>query len=135
MDFLHHAKSVLKKNKQKLTTTRLWLLKQLASSTETLTAYDTIKKNPQASIDITTIYRNLELFESLQLIHKISSLWWYIACIHEHDCESHDIIICRDCSNIQETHIHKTTKKLLWLSQSSVELNGQCEKCEKKSSQ
>lgn len=74
MDFLHHAKSVLKKNKQKLTTTRLWLLKQLASSTETLTAYDTIKKNPQASIDITTIYRNLELFESLQLIHKISSL-------------------------------------------------------------
>ena len=45
MDFLQHAKSVLKKNKQKLTTTRLWLLKQLASSTQTLTAYEIIKKS------------------------------------------------------------------------------------------
>ena len=65
MKFLEQATYILRKNNQKITNTRLWLLQEFNNSHTTLTPYEILQNNPQASIDITTIYRNFELFESL----------------------------------------------------------------------
>ncbi len=132
--FLNQALTTLKNNNQKITKTRRWVLEQLADIKQPLNPYELIKQSNNSDIDITTIYRNLEIFESLGIVHKIQSLWWYMPCIHNHTwCQSaHDLIICRDCNTIEETHLDQKTKSLLWLSDEYVELSGRCEKCEKK---
>lgn len=132
--FQEHALDILKTNNQKITKTRLRILDQLAEIKQPLNPYELIKQSTDSTIDITTIYRNLELFEKIGIVHKVQSLWWYLPCTHEHkECsKSHDIIICTSCNTINETHIDSSTKTLLWLSQWPVELNGRCNSCEQK---
>ena len=65
MKFIEQAIDILKKNNQKITSTRLWLLQEFNISHTTLTAYELLQHTPQANINITTIYRNFELFKSL----------------------------------------------------------------------
>lgn len=132
--FKDQAINILKKNNQKTTNTRLWIIDQIEHIQKPLNPYEMLAQDTNATIDISTIYRNLELFESLGIVHKIHSLWWYMPCTHQHDqCNKiHDIIICNNCNNINETHIDIHTKKLLWLSSWPVELNGHCEGCEQK---
>lgn len=132
--FLEQALHTLKSHQQKITKTRLWIVEQLATITTPITAYELLEHNTQDSIDITTIYRNLEMFESLSIIHKIHSLGWYMPCTHNHpECHTmHDLIICKDCNTISETHIDINTKQTLWLSEGPVELNGHCTSCAQK---
>lgn len=132
--FQEHALDILKRNNQKITKTRLRILDQLAEIKHPLNPYELIKQSTDSTIDITTIYRNLELFEKIGIVHKVQSLWWYLPCTHEHkECsKAHDIIICTSCNTINETHIDSSTKTLLWLSQWPVELNGRCNSCEQK---
>jgi Fe2+ or Zn2+ uptake regulation protein len=93
-----------------------------------------LEQSTDKSIDISTIYRNLELFDWLGIVHKIYSIWWYMPCSHHHDhCHKvHDLIICNTCNTISETHIDPNTKQLLWLSGWPVELSGHCTSCEQK---
>ncbi len=132
--FIEQALSTLKSNQQKNTKTRIWILHQLAEITTPITPYELLAKDTKQTIDITTIYRNLELFESLGIVHKIQSLWWYIPCTHNHpDCHhTHDLIICKDCSKISEIHIDAITKINFWLSVWPVELSGHCTSCAQK---
>lgn len=90
-----------------------------------------LAQDNKATIDITTIYRNLELFEQLGIVHKIQSSWWYISCTHQHThCKKpHDIVICNNCNNINEIHITEETKKTFWLSEWPIELTGVCQDC------
>lgn len=132
--FQEHALNILKQHNQKITKTRLRILNQLAEIKKPLNPYELIKQSTDSTIDITTIYRNLELFEKIGLVHKVQSLWSYLPCTHDHkECsKSHDMIICTSCNTINETHIDSRTKTLLWLSQWPVELNGRCNSCEQK---
>ena len=131
--FIDNAISLLKSHDQKITKTRLWLLERIGNIKSPLNPYELIGKDPQATIDITTIYRNLELFEKIGIVHKIASLWWYMPCLHQHaHCGVHDMIICNSCHSITETHIDPYTKKSLWLSEWAVELSGKCSDCQKK---
>ena len=132
--FVQKSLQILKDNHQKNTKTRLWILEQLANIEKPLNPYALIQASISNKINISTIYRNLELFESLGIVHKIHSLWWYMPCIHQHThCNKvHDLIICNSCNSIHETHIDPNTKKLLWLSAWPVELSGHCESCEQK---
>lgn len=72
--FLNQALTTLKNNNQKITKTRRWVLEQLADIKQPLNPYELIKQSNNSDIDITTIYRNLEIFESLGIVHKIQSL-------------------------------------------------------------
>lgn len=132
--FITQSLKILKENNQKITKTRTWILEQFANITKPVNPYELVEWNCNTNIDISTIYRNLELFESLGIVHKIHSLWWYMPCNHYHDqCHKvHDLIICNNCNSINETHIDPHTKKLLWLSSWPVELSGHCESCEQK---
>lgn len=133
--FIEHAIQILKSHGQKITKTRVWLLHQLDAITKPINPYEFLKHADGGSaIDVTTIYRNLELFELLWIVHKVHSLWWYMPCLHHHkDCDKvHDLIVCTDCNSISEIHIPSETKKTLWLGTGSVELSGHCISCEQK---
>lgn len=131
---LENSISILQSHGQKITKTRRWLLEKLESLSSPLNPYELIEQEPQAKIDITTIYRNLNLFEELWIAHKIASLGWYMPCTHHHNnCSKiHDIVICNSCHSIEETHIDSTTKKSFWLSDGPVELSGECYSCKYK---
>lgn len=132
--FIQQSLQLLKDNNQKITKTRIWILDQLATISKPVNPYELVEWNYDNNIDISTIYRNLELFESLGIVHKIHSLWWYMPCLHNHhSCHKvHDLVICNSCNSINETHIEPHTKKILWLSSWPVELSGYCESCEQK---
>ena len=132
--FIVQSIQILKDNHQKLTKARLRILEQLEHIKKPLNPYELLEQSVDKSIDITTIYRNLELFEWLGIVHKIHSLWGYMPCSHHHDqCHKvHDLIICNSCNTISETHIDPSTKQLLWLSEWPVELSGHCQSCEQK---
>lgn len=61
--FIIQSIQALKENNQKLTKTRLWILEQLTHIKKPLNPYELLEQSNDKSIDITTIYRNLELFE------------------------------------------------------------------------
>ncbi len=132
--FIKQSLQILQKHNQKKTKTRLWILEELANIKKPANPYELLEINPNTNINITTIYRNLELFESLDIVHKVSSIGGYIPCSHKHDhCEqAHDMIICNICHHITETHIDLNTKKLLWLGWWPIELNGECIACVQK---
>ena len=113
--FIEQSLQLLKDNNQKITKTRRWILEQFSSITQPINAYEFLKKSEQSTIDLTTIYRNFELFESLGIIHKVQSIGGYVPCLHDHiECnQSHDLIICNNCNSINETHINIDTKKIL----------------------
>mgnify|MGYP002738230370 CR=1 FL=1 len=111
--FIHKATNTLREHKQKLTSTRLWLLEHLAQQSSPMNPYAIHEQHPHAKINVSTIYRNLELFLSLGLVHYVQALGGYVACHHEHDCLEHDLIICSQCTKIIETHIDDNTKKTL----------------------
>lgn len=132
--FITQSLQLLKDNNQKLTKTRLRILKQLEHIKKPLNPYELLEQSNDKNIDISTIYRNLELFEGLGIVHKIHSIWWYMPCSHNHNqCNKvHDLIICNSCNTISETHIDVDTKTLLWFSTWPIELSWNCKSCEEK---
>ena len=72
--FKDQAVHTLKENNQKITATRLWIINQIEHTHKPLNPYEMLAQDTSATIDISTIYRNLELFESLGIVHKIHSL-------------------------------------------------------------
>jgi Fe2+ or Zn2+ uptake regulation protein len=71
--FIEQAIEKLKKNNQKITATRLWILHQIENTKKAINPYELLAQDTNATIDITTIYRNFELFEKLGIVHKIQS--------------------------------------------------------------
>ena len=61
--FIVESLQVLKDNIKKLTKTRLWILEQLEHIKKPLNPYELLEQSTDKSIDISTIYRNLELFD------------------------------------------------------------------------
>ena len=133
--FIQYEVWVIKDYKQKVTPSRLKILSVLSHATQVLTAYEILNHlhdNWCDRIDITTIYRNLELFESLGLIHKIYSLWGYMICMHiGADIDrAHDMIVCHDCHHIQEVDIDQHTKQLYGFKSWPVQIVGRCKQCQ-----
>ncbi len=124
------AISVLQQAHHKCTKTRLRLLETIYNNVWVISAY-AIKQKYGGTIDITTIYRNLELFVQCGIIHKIEWLGGYIWCSHTHCCAHHDLVLCTMCHSISERHIDPIVKIQLWLSMQPVQVYGICTVCQK----
>jgi Fe2+ or Zn2+ uptake regulation protein len=61
--FVSQSLQLLKDNNQKVTKTRLRILGQLEHIKKPLNPYELLEQSSDKEIDISTIYRNLELFE------------------------------------------------------------------------
>ncbi len=141
---VHREKSekILKSNGYKLTNQRKAILDALykhqghfLSAQEIYIETDKIL--PQTNFS--TIYRNLEVFVKLDIIHKINisdeSSSYGLNCNESH----HHHIICKGCGKTEvvdfcpmEEIIKKSKHKGFSLTDHKFELYGYCEKCEKR---
>lgn len=131
----------LKSGGYKLTNQRKAILDVLFEQQEHFLSAEEIymeTKKKYAPTNFSTIYRNLEIFVKLDLIHKMSirdeAYSYGLICNASH----HHHIICRGCGKTEvidfcplEEIFKKTNPKGFTLTDHKFELYGYCEKCKK----
>lgn len=131
---IHEVSSVGKT----LTPQRLAIYHALESAKEPLTAYDLkdqVNHQSNESFNISTIYRVLDFWIELGLIHKIDSLNTFIVCNDEHRNHMHVLQRCTQCQSVKESC---EISSLIKMPQSAsfhidthqvIEIQGQCAEC------
>ena len=129
------------KNKKSLTPSRTLVIKTLSKHKKPISAYelrDEINNNGDVNINISQIYRVLEFWIDLGLIHKISSINKFLLCITPEEKHTHMLNFCTVCENVFETcneqmglNLKKSTAKLdlAFNNTRSVEIPVICPQC------
>jgi Fe2+ or Zn2+ uptake regulation protein len=137
MTYLEYAKEILLKNNYKLTSPRLLVIEILESSDISQNAYEIAEKIK--TIDVVSVYRILDLFKKLHLIHETSE-GKFIAC-QKFDCTNvkhcHHQFVCSSCHKTEEIHINdrlfisKLTKMFpkILINSHDFRFEGLCAKC------
>ncbi len=88
-----------------LTPQRLIVLEAMYKQKKPISAYDLRKKIWQMGghLNIATIYRILDFWCSLNLMHRISVLNKFICCVDPDEKHVHIINFCEKCKNLIET--------------------------------
>ena len=110
------------KNKKSLTPSRTLVIKTLSKHKKPISAYelrDEINNNGDVSINISQVYRVLQFWIDLGLIHKISSINKFLLCTTPYEKHTHMLNICTVCEKVVETcnekmglNFKKSTAKL-----------------------
>ena len=118
----------------KLTKPRIQLIEFFHNHTEAVSPYDIVKAQPE--LDVVSVYRTIEILESLHLIHKIWSLGGYVRCnLPENNCEEsycHEFQVCTYCKEYKELHGHHKhglNTSSFHINQHISEQVGICNKC------
>ena len=129
------------KKKKSLTPSRTLVIKTLSKHKKPISAYelrDEINNNGDVSINISQIYRVLEFWIDLGLIHKISSINKFVLCITPEEKHTHMLNFCTVCEKVFETcnekmglNLKKSTAKLdlAFNNTRSVEIPVICPQC------
>ena len=129
------------KNKKSLTPSRTLVIKTLSKHKKPVSAYelrDEINNKGDVNINISQIYRVLEFWIDLGLIHKISSINKFLLCITPEEKHTHMLNFCTVCENVFETcneqmglNLKKSTAKLdlAFNNTRSVEIPVICPQC------
>lgn len=103
MNFIDHATNKIKKAGYKITGPRMAVLEVLAKANTPLSAYDIEKEIPKnIPVNIVTIYRVLEVFEELKIIHRIMSTQGYKRCEFSEASGCHHFAVCKKCDQVEE---------------------------------
>ena len=144
-DYLSYGEEVLRLNEYRITAPRIEILKVLKRAKSTLKAYEIAEKCTKKgiSVDTSTVYRVLEVFKELGLVHFIKEKQGYVAC-RELSCSNknhcHHQFVCKKCDSVEEIHfndkkfiaeIKKSFRKLLFEGH-YFEFMGICQKCRAK---
>ena len=129
------------KNKKSLTPSRTLVIKTLSKHKKPISAYelrDEINNKGDVNINISQIYRVLEFWIDLGLIHKISSINKVLLCITPEEKHTHMLNFCTVCEKVFETcneqmglNLKKSTAKLdlAFNNTRSVEIPVICPQC------
>ena len=129
------------KKKKSLTPSRILVIKTLSKSQNPKSAYDLLKEindTEKTNLNISTIYRVLDFWIKLGLIHKISAINKFLVCLTPHEKHTHMLNFCTICERVVETcsekmglNLQQSTKKinLSFDSNQSVEIPVICSKC------
>ena len=130
------------KRKKSLTPSRTLVIKTLSRHKKPISAYelrDAINNNNKdVKINISQIYRVLEFWIDLGLIHKISSLNKFLLCTTPDEKHTHMLNFCTVCEKVFETcnkkmglNFKKSTAKLdlAFNNTRSVEIPVICPRC------
>ena len=129
------------KKKKSLTPSRTLVIKTLSKHKKPISAYelrDEINNNGDVNINISQIYRVLEFWIDLGLIHKISSINKFLLCITPEEKHTHMLNFCTVCEKVFETcneqmglNFKKSTAKLdlAFNNTRSVEIPVICPQC------
>lgn len=137
---LTHLVEMLQSNGYKVTEQRKAILQVLASNQKNLLSVENLFYKAQEvcqKTNMSTIYRNLEILEKLNLIYKIvtdNGLTLYkLICFEEH----HHHIICKRCGKTEaiefcplNTFIEISKDKNYILTDHKLELYGYCSDCQ-----
>ena len=109
-------------NKKSLTPSRTLVIKTLSRHTKPRSAYDLqdeINRQENTKLNISTIYRVLDFWINIGMIHKISSINKYLVCLTPNEKHTHMLNFCTVCEKVVETcnekmglNFKKSTKKL-----------------------
>lgn len=143
--FIDFAEAQLKSGGYRITQPRKQLLAFLAQTEQPYSAYDmqSAMAEQGQSMDTVTIYRTLDTFEKLHLVHRIPTGSRYVRC-HTRCADTnrehaqHYLLVCENCDDI--TEISDTLPKTVLaqlealsgfsLGDKAVELRGQCASCQ-----
>ena len=123
--------------KKTLTPQRLRILKNISECIKPITAYD-LKSRLDANgpqLNISTIYRVLEFWIQLGVIHKVDSNKTYIICQNQHSNGLHVIQHCVSCDGIAENadltnHMDSFINPYFApMIDQVIELKGECKRC------
>ena len=129
------------KNKKSLTPSRTLVIKTLSKYKKPISAYelkDEINNKGDVNINISQIYRVLDFWMDLGLIHKISSINKFLLCITPEEKHTHMLNFCTVCEKVFETcneqmglNFKKSTAKLdlAFNNTRSVEIPVICPQC------
>ncbi|PKL36676.1 hypothetical protein CVV38_02105 [Candidatus Peregrinibacteria bacterium HGW-Peregrinibacteria-1] len=140
MSFVEYIEKELKERGYRFTRPRKVVAEALGNTKKALSAYEIEKvlKLSAEKVDIVTIYRILEVYKELNLIHE--SRDGYMACSHM-ECETkshcHHQIVCDNCHQVTELHLEecglvervRSSFPKLIIKSHYVEITGVCEKC------
>ena len=131
----------MSKEKKSLTPSRTLVIKTLSKYKKPISAYELrneINKNKGVIINISQIYRVLEFWIDLGLIHKISSINKFLLCVTPDEKHIHMLNYCTVCEKVYEScnermglNLKKSTAKLdlAFNSTRSVEIPVICPQC------
>lgn len=142
MTFIEFAQDVLKRNKYKLTGARILVLEVLNKAEKPMNAYDIAEavKGSKGKVDTSTVYRMLEVFKELGLVHFVREVQGYVRC-QDFSCHQqthcHHQFVCRSCAVVKEVHLTdqdflnalKKQFKQFSVEAHYLELSGLCEAC------
>lgn len=130
---------ILKEKGFKITPQRMGIINTLIEKSSSLISADTLYINVKNKCDKTnrsTIYRNLEILETLQLLYKVSDngmTLYKLSCTHD---GHHHHLICKNCGKTEvldycpmETLQKLSKEKQFYITDHKLELYGQCSKC------
>ena len=129
------------KNNESITPNRLLILDILSATKLPISAYDihAIVKEKGKNLNISYVYRVIEFWAQLKVLHKISFLNKYILCDNTEEKHTHITNICTSCLTVIETcnkamglNLEKSYKNLgLILSPNmNIEIPVICESCQ-----
>ncbi len=124
----------------RMTELRALVLRLILEADAPLTAYgilDRLKERRQGAVP-PTVYRALDFFMALGLVHKIERLNAYVFC-HGSGAHNHPVqfLICRRCGAVAELEDHDVSAALAHAAEkagfraaiATVELDGTCAAC------
>ncbi|MEK7672885.1 MAG: Fur family transcriptional regulator [Patescibacteria group bacterium] len=98
---------VLQKAGYRVTEPRLKVLEILGESKKPLNAYEICEKT-KSNLDVSTVYRILEVFKKLKVLHFVKDKKGYILC-QESECKNdkhcHHQFVCQKCEETTEMHL------------------------------
>jgi len=92
-------------SRESLTPNRIAILEEMIKSKKPISAYDLrIQLNKRnKDLNISTIYRVIDFWIKLKIVHKISLLNKFIICSNPEEIHTHITNICTKCSEVIES--------------------------------
>jgi len=108
--YVDHCVETLKQSGGRITKARLAILECLADAKHLMAPKDLLElvhgQLGMADVDLATIYRCLEAFHELGLVHRIGPQGSFVACAHlDCDVDIHFVAHCNSCGKTEEVDL------------------------------
>ncbi|MBC6402011.1 MAG: transcriptional repressor [Hyphomonadaceae bacterium] len=129
-----HAREICRQAGKRFTPLRAHIFDLIVAAGEPVKAYGLLERlEPEhGSPEPPTVYRALEFFSKLGLIHRVEALNAYVPCSHVHSSHAAEFFICNNCERVQERNADdhmNCVPEGFTVSRSVIEHYGNCGQC------
>ncbi len=128
------ARKICESQGERFTPLRAHIYELIVRAEGPIKAYDLLEqlRPERGSPKPPTVYRALDFFARLGLVHRVEALNAYIACDHTHPGHVAEFFICEACDEVIESHAHShddCAPQGFSVSRSVIEHYGHCQNC------